>query len=68
MILKYITDSTHKNTYLLEFFAHLMFFILSFPIQKYNVFILKLVFFILLKFLVHKFELLVVFSDCGHYC
>lgn len=28
MILKYITDSTHSNTYLLEFIAHLMFFIL----------------------------------------
>lgn len=28
MILKYITDSTHNNTYLLEFIAHLMFFIL----------------------------------------
>lgn len=28
MILKYITGSTHNNTYLLEFIAHLMFFIL----------------------------------------
>lgn len=28
MILKYISDSTHNNTYLLEFIAHLMFFIL----------------------------------------
>ena len=38
------------------------------PLYIFDVGILKLVFFILLKFLVHKFELLVVFSDCGHYC